>query len=282
MAAVLSSDRVWDRLTGPVLLLCFWPVWPWYLQRLQDGSDEPWGILALLTLAGLMLWPGSPPERGSVGWVEPQKQEQRLACWLGLYLLSYAFVPMLVRAALAALTLATWLAGRVGRGPGVYGLALLSLPLLASLQFYLGYPLRLLITRGAALLLHVSGVPVTPAGTALQLGTRTVLVDAACSGVQMLWVSTYLSCCLLLWFRLHGFRAWLLLMASLLLVVLANLSRAVTLFYSESGLFPAFAGFHTLTGLFIFALLTAGLVSLGQYLQRDMRRALAAPVRQVP
>ena len=36
--------------------LCFWPVWRWYAQRLDDGSDEPWAIVALLA-AALLTWP---------------------------------------------------------------------------------------------------------------------------------------------------------------------------------------------------------------------------------
>ena len=30
-------------------LIAFWHIWVWYLKRITDISDEPWGILALLT-----------------------------------------------------------------------------------------------------------------------------------------------------------------------------------------------------------------------------------------
>ena len=46
------------RLQGPTPLLilamqgvAFWPVWRWYGERITDGSDEPWGIVALATHA---------------------------------------------------------------------------------------------------------------------------------------------------------------------------------------------------------------------------------------
>lgn len=31
-------------------LAAFWPVWCWYVSRMTDGSDEPLGILALITV----------------------------------------------------------------------------------------------------------------------------------------------------------------------------------------------------------------------------------------
>ena len=36
--------------------LTVWPVWRWYLARTTDGSDEPWGIAALIAALALA-WP---------------------------------------------------------------------------------------------------------------------------------------------------------------------------------------------------------------------------------
>ena len=35
--------------------LAFWPVWQWYLRRMVDGSDEPFGVLALLSAIAIIL-----------------------------------------------------------------------------------------------------------------------------------------------------------------------------------------------------------------------------------
>jgi len=39
-----------------LLLLAFWPVWHWYAKRMIDGSDAPWGLLALATAIGYLAW----------------------------------------------------------------------------------------------------------------------------------------------------------------------------------------------------------------------------------
>jgi hypothetical protein len=43
-----------NLFTNPFIILAvqgvtFWPVWQWYVARLTDGSDEPWGVVALGT-----------------------------------------------------------------------------------------------------------------------------------------------------------------------------------------------------------------------------------------
>jgi hypothetical protein len=36
--------------------VAFWPVWRWYVARLTDGSDEPWGVFALGTALLFLVW----------------------------------------------------------------------------------------------------------------------------------------------------------------------------------------------------------------------------------
>ena len=89
--------------SGPFLILvmqgiAFWPVWRWYGERITDGSDEPWGIVALVTAIVFLVWRGKPG-RG---------QMLTLGCaavLVTLYALSFPFLPALVRAILAVLTL---------------------------------------------------------------------------------------------------------------------------------------------------------------------------------
>src|SRR5512134_639154 len=37
------------------LLLALWPHWVYITRRVWDGSDEPWGVLALLTVVALLI-----------------------------------------------------------------------------------------------------------------------------------------------------------------------------------------------------------------------------------
>ncbi len=246
-----------------LILLAFWPVWPWYLNRLSDGSDEPWGLLALGVLA-LLFWQ-SPP---AVLDPERSKQTQSLTfIWLLLYLIGFAWLPDLLKALLAMLALASVLASGRGPQPGIYGLALLSLPWLASLQFYLGFPMRWLIAQGAVLMLRLNGLNVTAEGAALHWGQQIVLIDAPCSGVKMLWVAGLLACLLMYWHQLNWKKALILSGLTFAGVLLANLSRAVTLFYFEAGIFSEPRGMHTLSGLTAFALLSLAVVKLSAILK---------------
>lgn len=259
------------KLKAGLLLLAFWPVWPWYLSRLSDGSDEPWGLLALVVL-GLLLWLNPPVYSTESG------SDRSVMLLLGLYLLGCLWLPELLRALLAVLALAALAASGRGAQPGIYGLALLSLPWLASLQFYLGYPMRWLLGQGAVFLLRLNGLKVVADGAALRWGEQTVLIDAPCSGVRMLWVGGFLACLLIYWYQLRWPQALLLALATFAGVLLANLSRAVTLFYFEAGIFKQPPGLHTLSGLTAFALLSLALIWLSRVLKSAASSTEAAYV----
>lgn len=245
-----------------LLLMAFWPVWPWYLSRLSDGSDEPWGLFALALLA-LLIWQAPPSESKPAH----HRADWLMMTWLLLYLLGFAWLPDLLKALLAMLALASVLASGRGPQPGIYGLALLSLPWLASLQFYLGFPMRWLIAQGAVLMLRLNGLNVTAEGAALHWGQQIVLIDAPCSGVKMLWVAGLLACLLMYWHQLNWKKALILSGLTFAGVLLANLSRAVTLFYFEAGIFSEPRGMHTLSGLTAFALLSLAVVKLSAILK---------------
>ena len=87
-------------------------------------------------------------------------------------------------------------AGARDRGAAVIALFVLSLPLIASLQFYAGYPLRAMTAEGATQLLNLFGFDVARSGVAMSWEGRTILVDAPCSWVRMLWTASFLACAL--------------------------------------------------------------------------------------
>ena len=182
-----APSAVWIALLAAAL----WPTGWWMGQRMLDGSDEPLGLLAIASLS-VLLWLCRGRLRASprLGW---------LALSLAGAVASTAalgHVPPLLSSLLGLLALgagiAAFLPATVATAP-VLGLSLLSLPLLASLQFYAGYPLRL-VTAEASRRLLAAGFTVERSGTSLLVDGQLVIVDAPCSGVQMLWLGYFTAC----------------------------------------------------------------------------------------
>ncbi|BCO25516.1 hypothetical protein MIZ03_0377 [Rhodoferax lithotrophicus] len=174
-----------------LLAAALWPTWWWMGQRMLDGSDDPLGLLALAALAGL-LW--------------QHRQHLRAAPRLGLQatalmgvLLTTALhhqLPDLAVALTGLLSLAAgllaFLPARVAVAP-VLGLSVLSLPLLASLQFYAGFPLRVVTAEISRWLLSLAHT-VERSGSSLVVDGQLIIVDAPCSGVQMAWLGYFSAC----------------------------------------------------------------------------------------
>jgi exosortase/archaeosortase family protein len=229
-----------------VLLLCLagWPVVRWYIARASDGSDEPWGLAPLA--AALLFAPRK-------GWREPLSPERRLVlCALvGLYVVSYKFAPPLGHALIFVTTLAMALHRR--EFPlAWWALLVISLPIISTLQFYVGYPLRLATAIFCVPLLRLGGLHVVAEGTALRWAGETVVVDAPCSGIHMLWTGLFLAAALACWLRLDAHGAFRLLHKASLTVFIANILRAAALFCIESKIWPSPAWAHEGVGLALF------------------------------
>jgi len=169
-----------------------WPHGLWAARRLADGSDDPLGLAALVAL---LLW---------LARAAPVLSVQPRLAWLATASALTAaatatqlLAPPLPAAMLAALALSAhlvaWLPAGVARTP-LAGLALLALPLVASLQFYVGYPLRVLTAQFSACLLGATGRAVERSGATLTVDGHLVIVDAPCSGVQMAWLGYFAAC----------------------------------------------------------------------------------------
>jgi exosortase len=243
------------QLPGSVWLLlpvvALWPLWQWSASRLFDGSDDPFGILALLALLLLLgreralLLPAPRPS-----WL------------LGALLLSAcatfsaAAWPMLLRAALGVCAVMAGIqALRQPAQPRLawFGLAVLALPLLASLQFFLGYPLRVITAEVSSWLLQLGGVAVERRGSTLQVAGQLVMVDAPCSGIQMIWVAYFTAFFSAAWWRVGD--ASLLRRLPLLgaLVLVGNILRNSVLVMLESGQWQGAPWLHEGVGLLVFA-----------------------------
>jgi exosortase/archaeosortase family protein len=185
-------DRLpaWFWLALPGLALM--PTWTWCAARLFDRSDDPLGIVALAALAVLVArdrerFASSP----RVAWLVAATLLAAVA------ILSGPLLPPLVRGVLAVLSVsATLMAVRAEGQPmlALTGLALLALPLLSSLQFFVGYPLRVVTAEASRLILTMFGVAAERSGAALEIAGRLVMVDAPCAGIHMGWVAYFTAC----------------------------------------------------------------------------------------
>jgi exosortase/archaeosortase family protein len=179
-----------------------------------------------------------------------------------LYAFSYPFVPALVRAIVAMTGLAiagssVWLGRRLDVRH--WGLLLLSLPLVSSLNFYLGFPLRAVVGEAAEMLLQMNGFAVVREGTMLVWNGRQISIDAPCSGVKMLWTGMYLTCALAVLWRMGTKQTATLGVAAMAIVMAANVLRTAALFYVEGArgpveMLPYADSLHVLVGAAVFVL----------------------------
>jgi exosortase/archaeosortase family protein len=237
-----------------------WPHGAWMAARVQDGSDDPLGLAALSALLMLLVLRAHTLRIAPhTGW---------LAGGLVLTLAANAALlvaPPLACALLAALALAAallaWLPARGPRLP-LAGLVVLALPWVATLQYYGGYPLRVITAQASAWALQGLGIDAERSGAAMLVRGQLVIVDAPCSGVQMAWMAWFCACAVAaLTSRPDG--AFLRRLPAVgALVLVGNVLRNTVLVALESrpqGLAPAL---HEGLGLAVLALVCAAVVVL--------------------
>jgi len=242
----------WPAIPRPlwllaVLLAALWPHWLYAARRLSDGSDEPWGLLALLTVSAL-LW----RERAML--IEPTRAALVASALLALFAAAaQLLLPDLATAAIAMLALGLFLVHALRRpATPLVVLLLLALPIIASLQFYLGFPLRLLIAQASSCLLWLGGLDAVAAGASIVVDGRIVLIDAPCAGIGMLWLGSYVAALASYLQGADARRTALNGMLVALLVLLANILRATVLFFPEAGLVHWPSWTHEAVGLAAF------------------------------
>jgi exosortase/archaeosortase family protein len=244
-----------------LLLAALWLHLAWIARRLTDGSDEPWGLLALVTVLLLVA-----RDRAQLAAPSPRALAAS-GLLAALAAVALWWLPALLAAALAMLALAVYVTAALPQRPAapMVTLLLLALPLIASLQFYLGFPLRVATAHVAAPLLALLGIDAAPAGAALLFDGRTVLIDAPCAGIGMLWVGSYTAALLS---YLNGADARRTLVngaGAAAIVFAANVLRNVLLFFVEAGLIEAPAGVHDAVGLAAFALAIVPIVAFAHW-----------------
>jgi len=240
-------------LLATLVMAATWDAWRWYLQRVWDSPEEAAALVltaAFLAALGVARRAQSASPR-AVPLIS-------IALLLAAYAASYAVLPPIGRAAIAvALTLfCVYLAAFRERPPiAFWGLVALALPVLPSLQFTLGYPMRIISAALTVGLLQLQGVAVARQGTFLVWRGEMIQFDAPCSGVNMLWAGLLLTLMGCVLFRFGAIRVMIAVAASLVLAIGCNVLRAASLFYVEAGLIPsAPSWWHEGIGLAAFVL----------------------------
>ncbi|OGB20811.1 MAG: hypothetical protein A3I66_19580 [Burkholderiales bacterium RIFCSPLOWO2_02_FULL_57_36] len=230
--------------------LAFWPVWGWYVSATMDASNDYWGLLALAS-AILVVARNKSPSMVRLPLALP-------AAFVAFYLVAtLAEAPISIRAVLAFLALGSlasaWRLGKRIDLP-LHALLMLALPLTATWQFYLGYPLRVAAGALSAALLQMNGIAVVREGALLNWADQIVSIDAPCSGVKMLWAAMYMVYTLSAFHRLSCVQTGCAIAFAVATVVAANAIRAAALFYMETGMLNLPRWAHDATGMFSFAI----------------------------
>ena len=239
-------------------LLAFWEVWHWYVTRAIYSWDQPWGVVAFVAAVLFLIVSRNPlPQNERSLWLP--------ATVILVYAATYFVLPPLARALIAFTAVAmTACLLRFGKAfhAGLFGLFYLSLPTIPTLQFFGGYPLRVVVAELTAPILRMGGFAFVAEGTCLNWSGQLIWFDAPCSGIKMLWVGLLLTFVVLCFHEL-SLRKTLLLMPLVGIVIMgANVFRAVALFYIEARVLDFPAGSHEYAGVIAFILEAVGIISL--------------------
>ncbi len=248
------------------LLLALWPVWLWNFERLTDKSDEPLSLLALIAL-GCFLW-----QRRNNTACKGQPISIIALITLALYCVSTLFAPKLIQGTLAVAAMCLILPGSSALSLPGWMLALLSLPVVATLSFYLSYPLRVLIGYIAVASLNMIGYSTKLEGTALLWNSQIVEIDAPCSGIKMLWFAGFLSASLSAYFNLKNLDTFKVCIVAAAAAIAANALRITSLFLLETGTLALPREWHDPlhqgVGVIVFALAASSILFYAHFLYK--------------
>ncbi len=239
--------------------VALFPIARWYVRRMGDGSDEPLGLIAL-AFAVVLAWSWRDslrPTRASRAFGLAVLGIYGITVWLGF--------PPLLRALPALGAVVLW--SGMWKLPGISLLLILSLPVVATMQFYLGYPMRIVTAEVSSATLNLLTYPVHRVGTQLLFDGSAFGVDAPCSGVRMLWMSSFFAAAVSALFRLGWLASAGLLTSAVAVTLVANSLRATALFFPEAGMIHLPGWGHEGAGLLLYSLGMVLLVTAGRRLQ---------------
>lgn len=220
-----------------------WPMWRWWARRLSEPFDADIAAWIVFAAFASMLWRRTRTARSESSphlvAALPTWKWLWAAGFLALFHLSRTSLPPTASGVFAVLAgLSLLLPEDTGQGPippPLAALALMGLPSAMILDFLIGYPMRVIATRLAALLLSSAGLPVAQSGVELSVEGVSVFVDAPCAGVRMLGAGLILAFALAQTFRFRLLGTAILAAVGLVSVILANVARVSVLSLSAVG-----------------------------------------------
>ena len=257
LRALMHPHFAWCWLMAQMVAL--WPTWVWMSKRMADGSDDPLGILALAMLA-TTVW----QFRHQLNSM-PKVPYLLAGLWLTLVATIMAGqLPALVIGIISMLaitsTLLSVLPHNIARTP-LLGLSILALPILSSLQFYAGYPLRVITAEVSSWILMLF-YEVSREGSTLLVNNKLIIVDAPCSGVQMAWLGYFTACTIALWQRLSDKQFLLRLPFVGALVLTGNILRNSILVSLQAGEYTPPEWLHQGIGLVALGIVCIAIAAL--------------------
>ena len=252
-------------LIGLMQTAAFWPVWEWFYKSFNDPSGNAWGIIPLMT-AGVFLISRKQPDSVNIRLLYVPV----VLCLV--YTVSFHISPPSIRAAIAVFTLsltASILAFNKPIHIGLSGLLMLSLPVMPSLQFYFGYPMRVTSGMLAVPLLQFSGFPVQLEGTLLNMNNILISIDAPCSGIKMMWAGLYLAMTLSCFYRLSVLKTIGILLLTFPVIIFGNTIRTTGLFFTESGIIQLPSWSHNAIGMMAFLLISITILVIAERFKKE-------------
>jgi exosortase len=152
----------------------------------------------------------------------------------------------------------------------------LAFPIPGKLYYAAVSPLKLSVTKAAAYLLNLWGYPALYQGNIITVGSQTVGVTDACSGLNSLMAALTLAIFYGRFTLSNSVTKWLLVLSVLPIVMGANVLRvaATAILSVEWGSRWVSGKWHTLEGLFVFMAAVLGLILVEKILSAVEKRKI--------
>lgn len=176
------------------------------------------------------------------------------------------------------LYLGGWVAVRILAFP--LFLLVFMVPIPAIIYNRITFPLQLLASEVAEVVLEMCGIPVLREGNVLELPSQPLSVVEACSGIRSLLSLSFLALIYAYFFDSKVWMRWVLLVLTVPIAITANASRVtLTGILSEINKEYASGVYHSLSGWVVFAVAFAMLFVTHHFLNKiyQMAKAPAAP-----
>lgn len=245
----VDACRRWQVPIAFVMLLCGqWYCVAMYVRRTTSWQERLPELFALLTAAWLIsIREGNRETSRSLSpgtFVAP----------LLVVAVTFGRVPELLSLVLGSIVFVLLLRqSRLAGHVGIWGLVVLGMPVLSRLPLFLGYPMRIATGMLAAPLLRTNGINAVREGTVFRVGERMIVIDAPCSGTNMLWAAVWVVLTLAALRAVSNGRAVVLTILAMGLVVVANAVRSSALVLAEVRGIELSTTAHSAVGLVCYA-----------------------------